>query len=124
MAEKTTVTVTAHDGTVKTFSGDTAIVFTIEKAQAFLDGEAEQIDATSSYTGQGIPEEIFAETISSLVGKFVEKTHEEQPLLAAFNLRSISEMLEAHSERIFNSVSLEEKKAMLDKAFEAMKDLS
>lgn len=103
MSEKTTnkvkVEITAHDGHVETFTGDTAIVFTVEKGDEFLEGKAKVINANAAYVGSDIPEPIFAETIGSLVGSFIQKRNEKHPILAGFELHEVSRILEAFSKK-------------------------
>lgn len=123
MSEKTTenkvkVEITAHDGHVEVFTGDTAIVFTIEKGEEFMDGKAKVVSSNAAYVGKDIPEPIFAETIGSLVGSFIQKRSEKHPLLAAFELHNVSQILEAFSKKTVEGASSEEKEKALDEAIE------
>lgn len=120
MSEKTTnkvkVEITAHDGHVETFSGDTAIVFTIEKGEEFMEGKAKVINSNAAYVGKDIPEPIFAETIGSLVGSFIQKRSEKHPLLAAFELHNVSQILEAFSKKAVGGGILGRKRESLGRS--------
>lgn len=109
MSEKTTenkvkVEITSHDGHVEVFTGDTAIVFTIEKGKEFMDGKAKVVSSNAAYVGKDIPEPIFAETIGSLVGSFIQKRSEKYPYLAAFELHNVSQILEAFSKKTVGGI--------------------
>lgn len=103
--EKTTVTIVASDGTKLEFTADTALVFTISEAADFLNGKVPRIEANSSYVGNDIPEVIFANIIAKLVGAFIQKRQENNPLSAAFNTRKIALDLLERSEKIINDCS-------------------
>lgn len=125
MSEKTTenkakvkVEVMAPDGHVEVFTGDTAIVFTIEKGEEFMDGKAKMIDANAAFVGHDIPEQIFSPTIGSLVGSFVKQRSKEHPMLAAFELRNIARILEAYENEIVSGQTPGDKKKALDEAVE------
>lgn len=122
MSEKTThkvtVQVTAHDGTVETFSGDTAIVFTIENGMECLRGKVKQINSNVAFVGHDIPEPIFAEVIGSLVGGFIKKRSENTPLLAAVELQHVAEIMEEYSKKIMDSASQESKEVALNAAID------
>ena len=125
MSEKTTenkakvkVEVTAPDGHVEVCTGDTAIVFTIEKGEEFMDGKAKMIDANAAFVGHDIPEQIFSPTIGSLVGSFVKQRSKEHPMLAAFELRNIARILEAYENEIVSGQTPGDKKKALDEAVE------
>lgn len=123
MSEKTTenkvkVEITAHDGRVEVFTGDTSIVFTVEKGEEFMDGKTKVVSSNAAYVGKDIPEPIFAETIGSLVGSFIQKRSEKHPLLAAFELHNVSQILEAFSKKTVGAASTEEKEKALDEAIE------
>ena len=125
MSEKTTenkakvkVEVTAPDGHVEVFTGDTAIVFTIEKGDEFMDGKAKMIDANAAFVGHDIPEQMFSPTIGSLVGSFVKQRSKEHPMLAAFELRNIARILEAYENEIVSGQTPGDKKKALDEAVE------
>lgn len=115
--KKTTVEITASDGENVTLSADTAIVFTLDNMEK-ITGNSGKVAITSgiSCVGKKIPEHVLSKIIASLVISFIEKI-EDTPLLAAFNLNNIAEILEKRSDEILETATFEDKKAALDTAF-------
>lgn len=107
--ERTIVTVTAHDGSIKTFSGDTAIVFTVEKCNDFINGKVKQVEANTAFVGYDIPDIIFAETMGSLFSSFIATRQKEHPMIASFDLHEVSKIMEAYSKKISDETTYEEK---------------
>lgn len=97
MSDKTKVTIEHPDGHKKEVTADTVLCLTVDKGAEFLGGKAKVIDASEIFMGKDIPEPIFAETIGSLLASFVEKRQQDSPMMAAFNLHRISQILEAKS---------------------------
>ena len=108
MAEKTTVVITSADGHVKTLSGDTAIVFTVENARDFMENKAERINANVGFVGKDIPEFVFADIIGELVASMIKKHYDGHPTLAAFDLDNVSQFLKNKGEEIIKATSKEE----------------
>ena len=84
MTEKTTVTITAPDGKTNTFTADTVITFTVDKALEHLKGDAEAVESRVAYVGKPIPDPAFEKTIGSLFSSFIEKNN--NPVMASFYL--------------------------------------
>lgn len=120
---KTQVAIRTPDGRIQDVKGDTAIVFTIEKAGEYLDGKATMVEASVIYSGVDIPEPIFAETIGSLVASFVEQRSKDNKMVAAYNLYAISQILEAKSEQIRGGAKPEELHKELDRAVKELFDI-
>lgn len=100
MTEKTTVVVTAPDGTVKTLSGDTAIIFTVENARDFMNGKIKRLDSSVRFVGKDIPAPVFSDIIGELVASLITRHYEENTLLAGYNLNAVSDVLGTRSNEI------------------------
>ncbi len=108
MTEKTTVVITAQDGTQKTFSGDTVIVITVENANEFLEGKVEGIRSHIGCIGKRIPDPLVSDIIAGTVSELVEKMHKEHSVIAASELHEISELLEKREKELVDKASLPE----------------
>ena len=119
--EKVAAVVTTPDGQVKTFSGDTIILFTVKELIHTTEGD--RVDANSVYVGSDIQDDIFEKVIGNLVGSFIEKrvqTIGKKPSEAAYILHCVSEILEERSKKIIDGLSKEELKADLEEELEEL----
>lgn len=94
--DKTRVTITAQDGTIKELTGDTVICFAISGAY----GQDDIVDAAVGFLGVDIPDKIFPETIGSLTGSLIEKAREEDPALASFFMFKAGNILQKMSKEL------------------------
>lgn len=115
---KTKVTVTATDGTVQKFEGDSIILFTVSAAEEFLRGRAKMMDADAAYIGEEIPEPLFADTVGALVAGFIDSRHNGHPTLAAFNLFCVRRVLKAYEQRLTKETTQEQKRADFEKSID------
>lgn len=118
MSEKTKVTIVSPDGLKKEFEADTVLCFTVDKGEEFLGGKAKVIEANECYVGVDIPEPIFAKTIGSLVGAFIEHRSRGDAAKAAYNLNEVSVILEAKSRGLIKDVPREQLEKELHEAVE------
>lgn len=118
--DKTTVVITTSDGTQKTFSGDTAIVITVENANEFLKGKVEEIRSHIGCIGKRIPDPLVSDIVAKTVSELIEKMHEGHSPIAAAELHEISELLEKREKELVDKASLPE---MLSAVSLLLKDL-
>lgn len=118
MSDKTKVTIEHPDGHRQEVTADTVLCFTVDKGAEFLGGKAKTIDANEIFIGRDIPESIFAQTIGSLLSSFVETRQKENPMMAAFNLHRISQILEAKSKDLTSGTTQQQKEEALHGAVE------
>ena len=118
MSDKTKVTIKHPDGHRQEVTADTVLCFTVDRGAEFLGGKAKIIDAKEIFIGRDIPEPIFAQTIGSLLSSFVEARQKENPMMAAFNLHRISQILEAKSKDMTSGTTQQQKEEALHGAVE------
>ena len=118
MSKKTKVIIEHPDGHRKEATADTVLCFTVDKGEEFMKGKAQIIEAEELFTGKDIPEPIFAEIIGSLLISFVEKRQKNNPVTAAFNLHTISKILEAKSETLMQGTTRDQMENALNVAIE------
>lgn len=118
MSEKTKVTIEHPDGHRKEVSADTVLCFAVDKGAEFMAGKVQIIEAQELFIGKDIPEPIFAETIGSLLASFVEKRQQSSPMMASYDLRTISKILEAKSKALAAGMTPEQKEKELHGAIE------
>lgn len=118
MSDKTKVTIEHPDGHRKEVTADTVLCFTVDRGAELLGGKAKIIDANEIFIGRDIPEPIFANTIGSLLASFVEKRQQDNPMMAAFNLHTISRILEEKSKAMTQGATQEQKEKELGAAIE------
>lgn len=116
MSDKTKVTIEHPDGHRQEVTADTVLCFTVDRGAEFLGGKAKIIDANEIFIGRDIPEPIFAQTIGSLLSSFVETRQKESPMMAAFNLHRISQILEAKSKDLTSGTTQQQKEDALHEA--------
>lgn len=103
MAKKTTAEIKTINGSTHIYSADTVITFAIDKIEEFLEGDEESIQCDVVHIGEKIPEEIFSETLGSLIVELIRsrcKATGKNLLFAACELEDISKLLEKSSEKI------------------------
>ena len=103
MTEKTTVEITTISGSKLNYAADTVIAFAIDKIDDFMEGEEESIHCEVAQIGKKIPEEVFSETLGSLIVELVRnrcKATGKSILFAACELEQISRQLNKCSEKI------------------------
>lgn len=115
---KTKATVRMVDGTSWEVTGDTVIVFTINDAQAFMEGKVDKIGTRIVVSGTKIPVPVFAQTIGELVGSFIRKINDEEknPATTAFVLHEVGQVLERQSQEIVDEISLEDAEKELQRS--------
>lgn len=118
MSEKTKVTIEHPDGHRKEVSADTVLCFTVDKGAELLAGKARIIEAQELFIGKDIPEPIFAETIGSLLASFIETRQKESPMMAAYDLHTVSKILEARSKKLAADTTPEQREKELHGAIE------
>lgn len=127
MNEKTTVTVVAPDGHTSRLEGETAIVFTVDKVEAFLEGVAEKIESKTAYIGNEPPEWIFEKLIASLVSALIKKDNEDNPMKASYKVFNVAQQLMEKSKDLRNRATKEQADAFIEESMdefkEALKDI-
>lgn len=118
--DKTTVVITASDGEKKTFTGDTAIIITVENANEFMEGKVEGIKSHIGCVGKRIPDPLVSNIIARTVSELIEKMNKEHPLIAASELNEISKLLGKREKELVDKASLPE---MLSTISSLLKDL-
>lgn len=118
MSEKTKVTIEHPDGHRKEVSADTVLCFAVDKGAEFMAGKVQIIEAQELFIGKDIHEPIFAETIGSLLASFVEKRQQSSPMMASYDLHTISKILEAKSKALAAGMTPEQKEKELHGAIE------
>lgn len=120
MAETTntavvTVTVKTRNGEESVLTGETAIVFTVSKANEFMEGKAKELEAALGFIGLEIPKTIFVNTIGSLVGNVIQNYYKEDPVEASYICFTLSEFLQRYSDILLADIPEEEQKDSLMK---------
>lgn len=109
MSDKTKVTIEMTDGTKRGLTGDTVILFAVDQAEEFLNGRVKAVNAQVVSAGRTIPVPIFAATIGSLVGNYLETSpNSGGKVMASYNLHEVAKILETKSEALRKQVTPQE----------------
>lgn len=108
--EKTTVTITASDGTQEPHSGDAVIVFTINKEWA-EDGPT--ISGKSIYVGENIPCTVISDVLTNGIADIFTKMMDGHLTVAGSNLFMLAEKLKKRCEEIRENATEEDFKDSL-----------
>lgn len=122
MNEKTTVTVVAPDGRTSRLEGETAIVFTVDKVEEFLEGVVEKIESNTAYIGNEIPEGMFERIISSLIAALIKNDNEDNPIKASYKIFSVAQALLDKSQELANSATEDQLNAFIEESMDELEE--
>lgn len=115
MNDKTKVIIELPDGTKKEHTGDTVILFTVDQPKELLDSQVKRVDTNIVHAGRKIPAPVFAETIGSIFGNYLETCpNSNGKLMAAFHLHEVADILEAKSKELKEQAPPQEVSDRLD----------
>ncbi|MEY8518267.1 hypothetical protein AALC25_15465 [Lachnospiraceae bacterium 29-84] len=99
------VGIAGRDGLTKEMSGDTAICFTISKAEGVWGAEDKPADVSVDFVGDSIPYPLLPDVIAGLIRTLVKRVNGGNQVEEAFILHDISWLLEARSKELMGRLT-------------------